>query len=133
MGGERALPFIFITREVPMGIEIPNNVLQGQKMPAESFIPEKTPPVANAPVEKSSEKPILSKIEIDKAMESLVRAASIFGKRLKYYINDDIGMVVVKVVDEETDKVIKEIPSTEIQHLIANLKETIGVLVDEKI
>jgi flagellar protein FlaG len=42
-------------------------------------------------------------------------------------------MVVVKVIDRETDKVIKELPSIEIQRLMARLKETIGLLVDEKI
>ena len=33
----------------------------------------------------------------------------------------------------EAGKVIKEIPAEEIQHLIARIKETIGLLVDEKI
>ena len=40
---------------------------------------------------------------------------------------------IIKVVDADTDKVIKEIPAEEIQHLIARIKETIGLLVDEKI
>jgi flagellar protein FlaG len=48
-------------------------------------------------------------------------------------VNDQINQVIIKVVDAETDKVIKEIPAEEIQRLIARIKETIGLLVDEKI
>jgi len=48
-------------------------------------------------------------------------------------VNDEINQVIIKVVDGETDKVIKEIPPEEIQHLIARIKETIGLLVDQKI
>jgi flagellar protein FlaG len=118
-----------------MGMEIPNKLGAGQHIPPELHFSEKPIPAPAALEAKSGEyaRPILPKVDIDKAMQALVKAASIFNKRLKYFINEDTGMVVVKVVDEETDKVIKEIPSPEIQRLAANLKETIGLLVDEKI
>jgi flagellar protein FlaG len=52
---------------------------------------------------------------------------------VKLAVNEEINQIIIKVIDSETDKVIKEIPAVEIQHLIARIKETIGLLVDEKI
>ena len=65
-----------------------------------------------------------------KTLEATVRA---FNHRVKLSVNEEIDQVIIKVVDGDTDKVIREIPAEEIQHLIAKIRETIGVLVDEKI
>ena len=39
----------------------------------------------------------------------------------------------VKIVDPSTDKVIKEIPSADVQQLQIKIREAFGLLVDEKI
>jgi flagellar protein FlaG len=54
-----------------------------------------------------------------------------FNRRLKFTMNEEIHRVVVKVIDAETDKVIKEIPPQEIQDLVARIQKAIGVLVNE--
>jgi len=41
--------------------------------------------------------------------------------------------VIVKVIDKETDKVIKELPPAELQRLHSNLKEAIGLLFNEMV
>jgi len=41
--------------------------------------------------------------------------------------------VVVKVIDGETDKVIKVLPPEELQRLHVRIREAIGLLFDEKI
>jgi len=74
-----------------------------------------------------------SREEIKRALNTLAQAANIFNKRLKFHINEDIDRIVVKIIDTTNNKVIKEIPSAEVQRLIARLKETIGLLIDEKI
>jgi len=56
-----------------------------------------------------------------------------FNKRLRFYVNEEIDRVIVKVIDAETDKVIKEIPPEEIQRLVARIEEAIGLLFDEMI
>jgi len=89
---------------------------------------------------KSEEIPALetNSVEISQekmaaVMDTLIQTAHIFNHRLKYRINEEIGRVVVQVIDAETDKVIKEIPPLQIQHLITRIKETLGLLVDEKV
>ena len=116
-----------------MSIEIPAMIISGQKPPPDFHSADKTASNSGAPAEKIESSGGMSRIEMDVAMEALAKAASIFNKRLKFSINDELGIVIVKIIDSETDKVIKEIPPTEIQALIARLKETIGLLVDEKI
>jgi flagellar protein FlaG len=40
---------------------------------------------------------------------------------------------VVKVIDADTDKVIREIPPAELQHVHERIREVIGILFDERV
>lgn len=71
--------------------------------------------------------------DIRKSLEALQRTSLAFNRRLKFYVNEEIDRVVVKVIDAETDKVIKEIPPEEVQDLAARIEKAIGLLVDEMI
>ncbi|OJF77577.1 MAG: hypothetical protein BKP49_00930 [Treponema sp. CETP13] len=53
------------------------------------------------------------------------------GRKIQFSVNDRLGDVIIKVVDPYTDKVIKEIPTEEIQKLRIHMKETFGFLVNE--
>ena len=56
-----------------------------------------------------------------------------FNKKLKFEVNQESNEITVKVIDPETDKVIKVLPPKELQRLHSRLKETIGFLFDETI
>jgi len=84
-------------------------------------------------VEVPAEQQKLSRQEIENQAKVLEKTFLAFNRRVQLSVNETINQVIIKVVDSETDKVIKEIPAEEIQHLIARIKETIGLLVDEKI
>ena len=66
-------------------------------------------------------------------MADLERVSFAFNKRLKFEVNQEANIITVKVIDPETDKVIKELPPEELQRLHARLKETIGLLFDERV
>lgn len=55
------------------------------------------------------------------------------GRKVQFNVNQELGKVIVKVVDPSTDKVIKEIPSEDIQNLQIKLKHAYALLVDEQI
>ena len=57
----------------------------------------------------------------------------VMGRKLQFNVNEELGSVVVKVVDPSTNQVIKEIPSADIQKLKINIRKAIGVLFDEMI
>lgn len=54
-----------------------------------------------------------------------------FNRKLQFEVDHNSNQVIVKVIDKETDKVIKELPPEELQRLHRNLKEAIGLLFDE--
>ncbi|MCL2294740.1 MAG: flagellar protein FlaG [Spirochaetes bacterium] len=75
----------------------------------------------------------ISREEIDKFIRKVLRDASVFNKDLRYSVNKETNMVIVKVVDLSTDKVIREIPPEALRRLQVRLKEQLGLLIDEKI
>ena len=73
----------------------------------------------------------MQRAEIDAAVEQIQKIAGMFNRELKFQVNDEIKRVVVKVIDTSTDKVIREIPSQEIQRLQLQVQETVGLLFDK--
>jgi flagellar protein FlaG len=66
-------------------------------------------------------------------MADLEKITVAFNKKLRFEVNHQSEEIVVKVLDPETDKVIKVLPPEELQRLHSRLKETIGFLFDERI
>jgi flagellar protein FlaG len=74
-----------------------------------------------------------ARVDMQSALEELQQVGLAFNRRLKFSLNQKLDTVVVKVIDSETDKVIKEIPPRELQIVHEKIKEAIGLLFDEKI
>lgn len=64
--------------------------------------------------------------------KEILRFTEIFNKKLKYSIAEGSNQVVVKVVDRETDEIIKEIPPKELRRLYESMREAVGLLVDRR-
>ncbi|MDR3193064.1 MAG: flagellar protein FlaG [Treponema sp.] len=71
--------------------------------------------------------------EISIAAENIEKVSLAFNKRLKFVVDHQSHEVTVKVIDEETDKVIKVLPPEELQRLHSRIRETIGFLLDEMV
>ncbi len=91
--------------------------------------------IAAAAAEDAKERLLKSESAIDpeKYLGDILRFTSLFNRKLKFSINSRLEQVVVKVVDRETDKVIKEIPPEALQRLHERMEEFMGLLVDEEI
>ncbi len=74
-----------------------------------------------------------SEQDVKANVKQLQDIADIMGRKLRFNVNSELGKVIVKVIDPSTDKVIKDIPSAEIQQLQLIIKEVLGLLIDEKI
>jgi flagellar protein FlaG len=77
--------------------------------------------------------PKKSDIKIAQVAEEMQLVADALNKRLKFTVNQELGQVIVKVVDKQTDKVIKELPPEELQRMHVRIREAIGLLIDEAI
>ena len=78
--------------------------------------------------EKSAEKSLLKQTASDLEQISLA-----FNRRLKFIVDQDSKEIIIKVIDNETDKVIKVLPPEELQLLHSRIKETIGFLFDRMV
>jgi len=93
-------------------------------------LPSQGPPQER---KSSEEKKVAPPPEIN--LEELKKAlrAAVKNTRYSYSFHEAMDSVVVKIIDGNTDTVIKEIPAREIQRLHENLQEAIGLLIDEQI
>lgn len=66
-------------------------------------------------------------------VEQMQSITNMFDRKLQFRVNKELDQVVVKVIDSTTDKIIREIPSAEIQKLQMRIKEALGLLFDESI
>jgi flagellar protein FlaG len=72
-------------------------------------------------------------VSMDAILSELSDVGAAFNKRLSFRLNEKLDQVVVKVIDTDTDKVIREIPPAELQHVHERIREVIGILFDERV
>ena len=68
--------------------------------------------------------------EFKQTASELERISLAFDRRLKFIIDQESREILIKVIDNETDKVIKVLPPEELQRLHSRIRETIGFLFD---
>ncbi len=90
----------------------------------------------NAAVKQQQLEQQKAKVKLTKP--DLAETESILGDMIKntrfsYSINEKIDSFVVKIIDRDTDTVVKEIPSRELQTLHENLREAIGIFIDRMV
>lgn len=73
-----------------------------------------------------------SEEEVISAIETANDALKAYNKRFEYKIHDDTKRIMVKIVNPDTDEIIKEIPSEKVLDMVAKIWEMSGVLIDEK-
>ncbi|HNR87036.1 MAG TPA: flagellar protein FlaG [Spirochaetota bacterium] len=79
----------------------------------------------------AEQKPTLSREDMLAAVESLNSVSRSVNTRVSFHFNDDANRVVMKVRDGKTEEVIQEIPPRELIRLLTQIRETIGMFVDE--
>jgi len=66
------------------------------------------------------------------AIKSANRRLITTGRKLEYKVHEQTNRVMVKIVDSETDEIIREIPPEKTLDIFAKVLELAGLLVDEK-
>lgn len=67
------------------------------------------------------------------SLKQLERVIPTLNQRLEYQFNKDLGQVIVKIIDRDTDTLIKELPPAEFQRMHLAIREAIGQLIDKKV
>jgi flagellar protein FlaG len=71
--------------------------------------------------------------DLQKVTTELERISLAFDRRLKFIVDHESREILIKVIDNETDKVIKVLPPEELQKLHSRIRETIGFLFDRMV
>ena len=66
-------------------------------------------------------------------IQKLQQVADSLDRKVTFNVNQELGQVVVKIVDSSTDKIIREIPSVDMQELKVTMRQTIGMIIDESV
>lgn len=77
------------------------------------------------------ELPVSERIVID-AIEKANEAVSVANRRFEYSIHERTKQIMVKVINVETEEIIREIPPEKILDLVAMIWEMAGLIVDER-
>ena len=105
------------------------NGMTGSPNAANHRAPQSQPSTARREELKQQEK-LAEPEKIGKSIQEIEQLSSYFNRRLKFSINRELGEVVVKVIDGETDKVIKVLPPEALQRLHERIREAVGLLFD---
>ena len=70
--------------------------------------------------------------DMENTLRSLEQVGVLLNRRLSFSLNQKLDSVVVKVIDTNTDKVVREVPPAEVQRVYERLREVVGQLLDKK-
>lgn len=71
--------------------------------------------------------------ELKSIIESANDGVQVFNKSIEFSIHEATNKIMIKIIDNETAEVIKEIPAEKILDMLAKFCEMAGILVDEKV
>ncbi|WP_022852141.1 flagellar protein FlaG [Limisalsivibrio acetivorans] len=100
------------------------SVSQAQKLKYQS-----TSGDAAGKVSKKEEKSQMK--DIESAVETLNESLSSINVKREFKVEEQLNEVIVKLIDKDEDKIIKQIPSEEAIRLSKNIKEMVGLIYDE--
>ncbi len=89
------------------------------------------PDTKNHDMENRKIQPISEK-EVIGAIESANKAFSEIYRRFEFSIHEKTKQIMVKVIDTETNEIIREIPPEKVLDMVATIWEMAGILVDER-
>ena len=68
--------------------------------------------------------------EVEQLIETLTNAARFFDRELRFELEKELDITIVKVIDAETEKVIRQIPPEELVELSKRNRDLKGLLID---
>ncbi|MCK5736226.1 MAG: flagellar protein FlaG [Spirochaetaceae bacterium] len=86
----------------------------------------KQPRKASVKKARKADPPKIDKTQLKIALDNIIRDT-----RFQYVIKDELDYFVVRIIDKNTDKVIREIPSRELQKVHESINQALGLLFDE--
>mgnify|MGYP001019028496 FL=1 len=74
----------------------------------------------------------LKRDELQRAIDQTNQMIFKDDNRFEFKIHERTGRIMVKLINNETDEIVKEIPPEKILDLVASIWDLVGILVDER-
>lgn len=87
----------------------------------------------NSETETMLESKKVAQSTIDSTMSDINSKIKMSNTQLQYSIDEETQRISIKVIDQNTDKVIREIPPEETLEAIKKIWEIAGIIVDKKL
>lgn len=103
---------------------------------AEQSLPNKAMPVADVTVravEQVNQTAQVDAEELQQAVKEIAASMNLMQKGLAFNIDEDSGKQVVKVIDEQTGDLIRQIPNEEALEIAKKLSEVAGLLMKTEV
>ncbi len=84
-------------------------------------------------VNKKYEEIIKDEKKMDSITETLNKFMTQINADIRFALHKETNFLMVKFVDVKNNKVLKEFPAEEYLDMIANIREYIGTMIDEKV
>jgi flagellar protein FlaG len=98
--------------------------------------PEGAPPQAESAARSTHpelvEERIISKTELSKEIDGINKWLQTTSTHVKFTLHEELNEYYVQVINDQTQEVIREIPSKKMMDMVAKFHEMVGLLVDEK-
>lgn len=84
-------------------------------------------------VQDSQDKRDVRPEELQKLIEEVKRKFDMLSKYLKIDIDQDLGIPVVKIMEKDTNRVIRQIPPDYLLELMKRIDQLLGLLVEKEV
>ncbi|MFC0212901.1 flagellar protein FlaG [Paenibacillus chartarius] len=113
------------------GIGRVESVASTEKEPA-ATVESRSPSAPQLPAPRTNSESAFSEEDVKRAIEKANRAIMGPPKKFEYSVHESTGNIVVKVINSETNEVLKELPPEKLLDIVDGIVESAGVIIDEK-
>lgn len=68
-----------------------------------------------------------------KIVREMNSAFAVLNTRISFGVIEELDKVVIRVIDNETNKVLRQIPPEELVQVMVRMRELVGLLIDERV
>lgn len=83
--------------------------------------------------ERSGENPKVKSEELQKMLEEIKRKFDMFNKYLKIDIDTELNIPVAKIIEKDTNRVIRQIPPDYLLELMKKIDQMLGILLEKEV
>lgn len=104
----------------------------GRKTALSEGVPVQTDSPARPVQTDTAGERVRSKEEISKEIDGINKWLQTTNTHLRFTLHEELNEYYVQVINDQTQEVIREIPSKKVMDMVAKFHELVGLLVDER-